>query len=166
MMVASFIGQDWLLPLRLTGAIVSGDPQAATLYTEALTIPAGILIHLVLSAFFGALFGLAVAESPAFRSFQWLVFGGAIFGLFIWLINYEIIAPLLFPWFSQANTALVVVAHTIFFGATLGLLLTGRAMAPEPVPAPTAERFGGRTALRHTAHEPWMSHVGGENRHR
>ena len=55
-----------------------------------------------------------------------LIGAAAVGGLLLWLVNFYVIAPVAFPWFTMANQVVQFFAHTIFFGAAFGLLLAGR----------------------------------------
>lgn len=44
-------------------------------------------------------------------------------GLPLWLVNFYIIAPAVFPWFTNANPVVQFLAHTFFFGTALGIYL-------------------------------------------
>jgi len=135
----------WLTPLRMIGAIVLGasalGPSASLL--EAATT--GLIVHLVLSATFGAVFGWAAWAWLAEPSPR-LVLEASAYGLLLWLVNYQMIAPIAgWIWFPAGGSPVVqFVAHTLFFGAPLGLYLS---------------RMGGRVAVREsTLHEhPWQA---------
>ncbi len=46
--------------------------------------------------------------------------------LLLWLVNFYVVAPVLFPWFLMANPVVQFLAHTFFFGTVLGLSLGAR----------------------------------------
>jgi hypothetical protein len=46
-----------------------------------------------------------------------------VLGLPLWLVNFYIIAPAVFPWFTNANPVVQFLAHTFFFGTALGIYL-------------------------------------------
>jgi hypothetical protein len=52
-----------------------------------------------------------------------LVGAASVFGFVLWLANFGAIAPALFPWFLVADPAVQFIAHTLFFGIPLGLML-------------------------------------------
>jgi hypothetical protein len=82
------------------------------------------LTHLVLSAIYGAVFGAVASKVGALRSNRIALIGAAtVFGLLIWIVNFFVIAPVAFPWFAQTNGVVQFIAHTLFYGAVLGLLL-------------------------------------------
>ena len=92
----------------------------------------GLLIHFLLSAVYGGVFAVASgALKLESRGRGALVGGGAVFGLVLWIINFYLISPQIFPWFAAANPVVQFFAHTVFFGGALGLLLAaGRRPAP------------------------------------
>ena len=49
-----------------------------------------------------------------------------LFGLLLWIVNFYAISPVAFPWFGMANPIVQFLAHTFFYGATLGLLFVWR----------------------------------------
>ncbi len=82
------------------------------------------LTHLVLSAIYGAVFGAVASKVDALRNNRIALIGAAtVFGLLIWIVNFFVIAPVAFPWFAQTNGVVQFIAHTLFYGAVLGLLL-------------------------------------------
>ena len=82
------------------------------------------LTHLVLSAVYGAVFGAVASTVRALRNDQRALIGAAtVFGLLIWIVNFFVIAPLAFPWFAETNGVVQFIAHTLFYGTVLGLML-------------------------------------------
>jgi len=121
-------------PLRMVGAIVLGATalDSATVAATA----AGAIVHLVLSAIFGAAFGLGVgsmvsATPPLLRSATSIIAVGTAYGFALWPINFYFIAPWAgWYWFpTQSNPVVQVVAHTVFFGAPLGTYVADRIAA-------------------------------------
>ena len=128
MIVAGLMGQSAFDPLRMIAAVVLGDgalPMQPAVGL-AIVVPVALATHYVLSAIYGAVFGVAVAEIGALRHDRVVLVGAAAaFGLLLWLVNFYVIAPIAFPWFSMADPFMQFIAHT-FFGTALGLLLAGR----------------------------------------
>lgn len=58
--------------------------------------------------------------------FDWVggVMIGAAFGLAIYLVNFYLIAPVAFPWFTMAQNWVSAFSH-IVFGALIGLCYVG-----------------------------------------
>ena len=127
---AATIGPGLLGPLRLIGAIVLGmeslpPPPVAGVGT---IVPVGLIVHFVLSAIYGVVFGAVVGGVGALRHSRGALVGAAtVFGLALWIVNFYVIAPFVFPWFGMVNPLVQFIVHTFFFGTALGLLLAPRA---------------------------------------
>jgi hypothetical protein len=101
----------------------------------------GLVVHLALSAGFGVL--LAVI-APFFASVRVLVLGSLVFGLVLYLVNFQILGRVAFEWFQEGpNQTFEVIAHA-GYGLLLAPFLTGYVGAPERI------RVGAR-AGSHTA---------------
>jgi hypothetical protein len=93
----------------------------------ATVVPVAMVVHFVLSAIYGAVFGaIASVIGVLRRSRGLLVVAASVFGLVLWLVNFYVVAPVLFPWFLMANPVVQFFAHTFFYGTALGLLLASR----------------------------------------
>jgi hypothetical protein len=128
MIAAGIMGQSAFGPLRMIAAIVLGEGAlpAQPSVGLAIVVPVALATHYALSAIYGAVFGVAVAEIGALRHDRVVLVGAAAaFGLLLWLVNFYVIAPIAFPWFSMADPFVQLIAHT-FFGTALGLSLAGR----------------------------------------
>ncbi|MDP9479105.1 MAG: hypothetical protein M3R38_26065 [Actinomycetota bacterium] len=131
MLVAGIMGPSPFGPPRMIGATVLGQgalpmPQPPNVGL-ATVVPVALVVHFVLSAIYGAVFGaIASAIGVLCRSRGLLVVAASVFGLVLWLVNFYVVAPVLFPWFLMANPVVQFLAHTFFFGTALGLLLASR----------------------------------------
>ncbi len=126
MIAAGIMGQSAFEPFRMIAAMILGEGALPTQSTIglAVVVPVALAIHYALSAFYGAVFGPAVAAIGTLRSGHVALAGAAsVFGFVLWLANFGAIAPVLFPWFSMADPAVQFIAHTLFFGTPLGLML-------------------------------------------
>ena len=95
-------------------------------------VPVGIAVHMVLSMIYGAVFGAAASSVGFLRDNRWVLIGVAsVFGIALWIVNFYVVAPILFPWFGMANPVVQFLAHTFFFGTALGLVLAARAQPGE-----------------------------------
>jgi hypothetical protein len=130
MIVAAIMGQGLFAPLRMIGAIGLGKgalPMPEPTIGLATVASVGLIIHMVISMIYGAVFGAVASAIGALRSSRWALVGTAtVFGFALWIVNFYVIAPVLFPWFLQSNPVVQFLAHTFFFGTTLGLLLAAR----------------------------------------
>jgi uncharacterized membrane protein YagU involved in acid resistance len=115
---AAMMGPEaFFMPLRMIGAIALGPAALEPTYSLWGAGLAGLVVHIVLAVIYGAVFALIFGglRSPAVD-----IAVGAAFGLALWLINFYVIAPVMFPWFTEANPMVQFIAHTFFFGAVLG----------------------------------------------
>jgi uncharacterized membrane protein YagU involved in acid resistance len=135
-------------PLRMISAIVLGSGALEASYPLVSAIAVGLIVHVVLSAIYGVIFGAIAAALPqAHQNRPNLIWISSAFGLLLWLANFYVVAPLLFPWFTAANPIVQFLAHTFFYGTALGWLLTTRHLTAREVP-------GERPAQRERTREP------------
>lgn len=83
------------------------------------------MVHLILAAIFGAVFALILLAGPALTStYAVLLASATVYGFLLWIVNFQIVGALLFPWFTQVNQLVFgFIAHTFFFGTVLGVYL-------------------------------------------
>lgn len=107
------------VPLRLIGAIALGPHALEPGYSLVAAASVGLLVHLILSMLFAAIFAVLVPSTFATRSEVEL---GMFYGFMLWLSNFYLIGPALgWAWFAQQTTPLVqLTAHVVAFGAVLG----------------------------------------------
>jgi hypothetical protein len=124
MITAAIMGPSFWAPLRMIGAIGLGQGALEPSTSLAVAAPAGLVIHMILSAIYGAAFGLLAALVGPIRSSRFvLAIAGTAFGLALWVFNFYVVAPIAFPWFGMANPVVQFVAHAFFFGTVLGAIL-------------------------------------------
>lgn len=136
-------------PLRMIGGILLGPSALDSGYPLLTAATAGLIVHGVLAAAFGAVFGWAVSARPLRpRRRREIVAAGSVWGLVLWLLNFYVVAPLAgWPWFAlQTNPAVQLVAHAVFFGGVLGLYVApdGRPLERRLIPAESGRRPRGR----------------------
>jgi hypothetical protein len=120
-------GEAFFMPLRMIGGIVLGEQALAPETSLIVAGAAGLLVHMMLSALYGAGVALAAVVVPQLRSGTVTLVGWAsIAGLALWLVNFYVIAPIAgWNWFPNDTDPVVqFVAHTFFFGSVLGLYLS------------------------------------------
>ena len=126
MIAAGIMGQSAFEPFRMIAAVILGEgalPAHSTIGLPAV-VAVALAIHYALSAFYGAVFGAAVGAIGTLRSGHVALVGAAsVFGFVLWLAIFGAITPALFPWFLMVDPALQFIAHTLFFGTPLGLML-------------------------------------------
>jgi hypothetical protein len=117
------MGNPALMPFRMFASIVLGMAAMQTVSLAAAVI-VGLIVHVVLAAAFGLIYGFLASrlsgEAQAGWGTQSLM--GLAFGVAVWLVNFQIIARLLYPWFLNAPQFLQAVLHAVFFGLPLGLM--------------------------------------------
>jgi hypothetical protein len=107
----------FFMPLRMIGAILVGPAALEPGYSLWMAGVAGLVVHVVLAVIYGGVFALVFG---GLRSASADIGIGALYGFALWLLNFYVIAPAAFPWFTQADPLVQFVAHTFFFGAVLG----------------------------------------------
>jgi hypothetical protein len=121
--VAGGLGQSGLMPLRMFASVVMGSGAMTT--TEiAATVVVGVIVHFVLSALFGAIYGMVDARLDPRHRASWgsqAVFG-MVYGVALWFVNFQIIARILYPWFLGPPQGLQMMMHALAFGLPLGLM--------------------------------------------
>ena len=130
--------------VRMFASVVLGRAALDTTSFGVALLVGGIA-HLLLSALFGLVYGLFAGQLPAQmltnrRKQAWL---GLCFGATLWLVNFQIIALILYPWLLRTSQLLQLMMHALFFGLPLALMFSaaeGRAHANHSTPAPVHTR--------------------------
>jgi hypothetical protein len=124
-------GQDIWLEAKEIAAIVYG-PMAIALPGAALgPIVVGTLIHLLVSAALGALFGIVTRRILHLTSdFGMPLLAGLIYGILVWLVMYFLILPLIDSLLRDSTYAPVFIIQHIVYGAVTGLVYTW--LRPQP----------------------------------
>lgn len=131
-LAAGILGPGFLGPLQMIGAILLGQGALGELATPVPVAGVGLVIHFLLSAIYGGTFTSIIQFTRLIRHNRWLLVGAAtLFGLLLWVFNFYVISPIVFPWFGMSNPVLQFLSHTIFYGAALGLLFARRPAAAE-----------------------------------
>ncbi len=74
----------------------------------------GLVTHATLSVLFGVVFALLV---PLLFNFPALVVGGVVYGLALYVVNFQIFGRTFFPWFTDPNgpdQGFEVLIHAVF----------------------------------------------------
>lgn len=119
---AVMMGNPALMPIRMFASVVLGMSAMQGPLGTALIV--GTIAHLVLSAVFGVIYGLfnARVSETSKTSFGRQAGIGILFGLAVWLVNFQIIARVLYPWFLGTPQFLQAMMHGLFFGLPLALI--------------------------------------------
>jgi hypothetical protein len=120
---AAGMGDPPLMPFRMFASIVLGEAALETIGTGTAFL-VGSIVHLVLSGVFGLVYGvlnsrLSVEARTAWTSQAGI---GLAFGAVLWLVNFQVIARIAFPWFLMAPQFAQLMLHALFFGLPLGLM--------------------------------------------
>lgn len=123
---AAMMDNPLLMPLQMFASIVMGQEAFAETAGGG-TLLTGIIVHLVLSAIFGVVYGVVNAQFGAATQTSWgrQIGVGAAFGFALWLVNFQIIARLFYPWFLGTPQFLQMMMHVLFFGLPLALMYAG-----------------------------------------
>ena len=118
MLVWLAMGESPWAPPRMMAAMVMGQgvlPPPATF--DAVIVAVAMLVHFALSVAYGLLLGWIVHR----MGMGMALLTGAVFGLVaIYLVNFHLIAPAVFPWFTMAQNWISVLSHVVF-----GLVVAG-----------------------------------------
>jgi uncharacterized membrane protein YagU involved in acid resistance len=117
------LGAPFLGPLRLISSIVLGPQALQPTYPLASSLIVGMIVHLILSSIYGLVFVNLLKWSGQLGASAILkLIYGAFFGLALWVVNFLIISPIVFPQFGNANPFWNgFFAHTFFYGGIIGL---------------------------------------------
>ncbi|WP_026533785.1 hypothetical protein [Arthrobacter sp. H14] len=124
MWFAATQGNPPAAPFGLISSIVLG---ADSLTAGAASVPLGVLIHTINSLIFGIILGLIAARLPSNIS---IAVAGLVYGLLLYLMNFQLIGRFIFPQFQMPNQPFEVLAHLVF-GALAVLFLFHRPRDPQ-----------------------------------
>lgn len=121
LLVMLFKGESPWGPPRMIAAVALGKevlPPPADF--DAKIMMTAMMIHFPLAIVIGLFIGWVVHRMTLIKA---LIAGGAI-GITIYMISFYLIAPLMFPWFTQAQSWISASSHLVF-----GLVLGGAYVA-------------------------------------
>lgn len=123
-LVAIATGQSPLMPVRMVSSIVLGSGALATPAIEKVVV-VGVIVQSTLSAVYGLVCGVINARLWAMKRMtvcrQFAI--GLAFGITLWLVNFQIVARVFYPWFLSASQLVQATLHAAFFGLPLTLML-------------------------------------------
>jgi len=105
------MGQSPWGPPRMIAAMVMGEgvlPPPATFSAPIMMVAMGI--HLLLSVLYGLVLGAIVHRMGKGAALA----TGAVVGLVVYFVNFHLVAPMMFPWFTQAQNWVSVLSHVAF----------------------------------------------------
>lgn len=125
------MGASFWAPLQMIAAMAMGTEVLPSRAPITLAIGmVGMLVHLALSVVYGLIIGWLVHRMDMGTA----LLVGALFGLVaIYLVNFYLIAPAVFPWFVQARNWISLVAHIIFGLVAAGTYISMRNRRPAAV---------------------------------
>jgi hypothetical protein len=127
-------GDAPLMPLRMSASVLLGRAALDTTGI-GLTVLIGMGVHLALSALFGLAYGLLDGQRPQEPDRSWgrQAGFGMLYGMALWLINFQIVGRLTYPWFLTVPQLGQAVMHSFFFGLPLALMYVQRARHARPL---------------------------------
>ena len=108
-------GSPWA-PVQRIAAMLLGDDAAPPAEFSFVTLGLALLIHFTLSIVYGRIVDWAVDRGSLVQGAS----RGAAVGAALYLIDFWLLAPLLFPWFEQSSRLATPVDH-LLFGAVAGV---------------------------------------------
>lgn len=116
------MGQSPWGPPRMIAAMVMGKgvlPPPATFSAPIMMV--AMAIHMMMSVVYGLVVGAIVHRMGKAAALA----TGALFGLVaVYLVNFHVVAPMMFPWFTEAQNWVSVLSH-IMFGVVTAFVYTG-----------------------------------------
>jgi hypothetical protein len=126
MWFATSLGGEAKMPLLMMSTIATGRDAMAS---GSASVAVGVGVHLILSALFGVLFALLV---PHMRTNATLLISGLGWGLVVYVVNFRLISPTVFPVFQDANQPFEVLVHLVYGLIVATLFLSRGIRANEP----------------------------------
>ena len=114
-------------PIARIAAILMGPDTAPPDGDFSFTVLGmGMIIHLGLSIVFGQLVSALVWRRPP----RLALLVGAATGIALYALNFELLAPLAFPWFERSITYVSILDHALFGAVAAAVCVALRAEAP------------------------------------
>ncbi len=107
---------------RIAAGIVTAGAALDPGYPLGSAVVAGVALHVLLSAAFGALFGLVMSSAEMSLSTAVVVGAGGLYGVALWVVNFVAVASLAgWDWVrAGADPLYQIPAHAVFYGTVLG----------------------------------------------
>lgn len=131
MIVAGAMSGNALAPWKMFASILLGQSAVAQPLTWGVFL-VGFGVHFVLAALFGLGFALAGRLVPpdVRRNYAAHSAIGMILGILLWVVNFQVIARALYPWFLGTNALAQILLHALAFGLIVALYLTAISRTP------------------------------------
>ena len=128
--IAAWMGHDIWLEAKQIAAVIYGPAAAAQPGFVAGPVIVGSLLHLIVSALCGAVFGIVTRRMLHLTSdFGTPVLAGLIYGLLLWMVAYFVILPIANPLLLNSYAPAFLIQHVVY-GAVTGMLYTWLRPAP------------------------------------
>ena len=129
-MLSLSLGQDLWHEPKVIASLLFGSGAIAQPGFVAGPALVGSLIHMLMSALLGALFGIVTRRVLHLTSdFGTPLMAGVIYGLLIWAAAYFVVVPVFAPQLAEIYAPSFIVQHLVY-GAVTGLLYTW--LRPQP----------------------------------
>ena len=121
-LLSASMGQDIWHESKRIAVIVYGPSALAVSGFDPGPVLVGTLIHLLVSAVLGAIFGIVTRRWLHLTSdFGTPVMAGLVYGLLIWMVAYFAVLPLLNPALLEIYAPAFIIQHVVY-GVVLGLV--------------------------------------------
>jgi uncharacterized membrane protein YagU involved in acid resistance len=128
-------------PFMDISTIFHGTDKPASMTPTVDMLATGAIVHFTLSIAFGVVFALLVgAFSPLVRNWLVLAAAGVVYGLALYVVNFQILGNTIFEWFTNPqgpNQGFEVFIHAVF-GFLLVPFFLGFAARLRTTEAPTS----------------------------
>jgi uncharacterized membrane protein YagU involved in acid resistance len=115
-------GKPSLAPFMDISTIFHGTDRPASMTPTVDMLATGAVVHISLSIAFGIVFALMVGLfAPLIRNWVVLTAAGIVYGLALYVVNFQILGNTLFQWFTDPNGPNQ--GFEVFIHAAFGLML-------------------------------------------
>lgn len=122
-LAAIIAGDAAITPFRRLASVLLGT-NALTTTPAATAVVIALIAHLYLATMFGLFYGVynSAMTMRTRSSLRRQAVVGPLYGVMLWLVNYNIFARYRYPWLLAMPQAPQVILHALFYGLPLGLL--------------------------------------------
>lgn len=118
------MGNPALMPVRMFASVLLGREAFSEVVWLGWVVAVGLVVHFALSALLGLIYGAIESRMSVEGRTSWgrQSAVGLLFGAAVWLVNFQIIARLFYPWFLEVPQFMQLAMHAVTFGLPLGLM--------------------------------------------
>ncbi|WNG35416.1 hypothetical protein F0U61_18375 [Archangium violaceum] len=118
------MGNPAWMPVRMFSSVLLGREAFSDVVWRGWFTALGLGVHFGLSALLGLIYAVIESQMSVEGRTSWgrQSAVGLLFGAAVWLVNYQIIARLFYPWFLETPQFLQLALHAVVFGWPLGLM--------------------------------------------